>query len=181
MSIEGKIITNIIKVEGGYVNHKSDLGGATNYGITEKVARENGYTGSMEDMPMQVAYDIYKKKYWDINSLSSIAELSEAIAEEVADTGVNMGTGTAGKFLQRSLNALNLKGTIYPDLVVDGAVGPVTVNALKRFLEHRKSQGELVLLHMLNSLQGARYIEISEAREANEDFVFGWFLHRVVV
>jgi hypothetical protein len=36
------------------------------------------------------------------------------------------------------------------------------------------------MLRALNSLQGARYIDIGESRPANEDFMFGWFLHRVV-
>lgn len=179
--MKNKIINNIIDVEGGYVNHSSDKGGATKYGITEKVARENGYTGNMKDLPREVAFDIYAAKYWDVNCLTELAMLNPLIAEEVADTGVNMGVKVAAKFLQRALNTLNLKGELYKDLAVDGAIGDITINALELYLSHRGKHGELVLLRMLNSLQGARYIEITEAREANEDFIFGWFLNRVVV
>lgn len=41
--------------------------------------------------------------------------------------------------------------------------------------------GALVMLTALNALQGERYIYLCEKREENEDFVFGWFLHRVVI
>ena len=181
MSIEREIITGIIKTEGGYTDHASDLGGATNYGITEAVARKHGYDGDMRDLPLELAFSIYKKDYWDVNRLSEIELISPSIAKEVADTGVNMGVKVAAKFLQRALNTLNLKGELYKDLAVDGAIGDITINALVLYLSHRGKQGELVLLRMLNSLQGARYIEITEAREANEDFIFGWFLNRVVV
>ena len=83
------------------------------------------------------------------------------------------------EFTQRSLNALNSQGTHYSDLVVDGVIGNGTLGALKDYLDRRQHEGERVLLKALNCLQGARYIEIAEARERNESFVFGWFSHRV--
>ena len=48
-----------------------------------------------------------------------------------------------------------------------------TIDALRRLLAVRGAAGETVLLRALNSLQGARYIEIAEGRQANEGFVFG--------
>ena len=42
----------LIGHEGGFVDHPSDPGGATRYGITERVARANGYTGSMREFPL---------------------------------------------------------------------------------------------------------------------------------
>ena len=182
MSLKDKIINDIIEVEGGYVNHKSDRGGATKYGITEKVARENGYTGDMKDLPRELAYKIYANKYWDVNKLSQITSISEPIAAEMADTGVNMGVGIAARFLQKSLNCLNLNEEVFPDLKEDGLIGAKTIDALEKYIKHRgEKQGTLVLLRMLNALQGVRFIEITETRKQNEDFIFGWFLHRVVI
>ncbi len=54
-------------------------------------------------------------------------------------------------------------------------------NALAAFLKHRGRDGELVMLSALNAFQGERYVYLCEKREKNEDSVFGWFLHRVVI
>ena len=51
-------INEIIKVEGGVVNDPNDSGGATNFGITEQVAREYGYTNDMRDLPRVAAVRI---------------------------------------------------------------------------------------------------------------------------
>lgn len=177
--LKKKTIDGIIAVEGGYVNDPNDSGGETNYGITIKVARENGYFGNMKDMPREVAVRIYETRYWDINRLSEIEMLSPRIAEELADTGVNMGVGRAGVFLQRSLNVLNQMGTHYPDIATDGKIGPGTIKALKDFLARRGKEGETVLYRMLNCLQGAGYVELAEKRVKDETFIFGWYKNRV--
>ena len=52
-AIVGAIIAGILVVEGGYVNHPSDPGGETNYGITKSTAVRHGYTGSMVDLPKE--------------------------------------------------------------------------------------------------------------------------------
>ncbi len=168
-----------VKLEGGYSNHAADRGGATNYGITEAVARENGYKGSMQDLPLATAKEIYQHRYWKPLHLDTIAELSKPAALKLFDIAVNMGTGTAGKFLQRTLNILNGQQADYPSMAVDGAVGPKTVESFKIFINKRKQQGETVLLKAINSLQGMRYIELAETRVQNQAFVFGWLANRV--
>jgi len=175
-TLKNEIINDIIRVEGGYVNDPSDSGGATNFGITEVVARSYGYTGDMRDLPRETAYDIYVAKYWDAIRADDIVELSEAVAAEVVDTSVNMGPHRAGKFLQRSLNVLNNRGSSYPDLVVDGNIGPASVSALTMYLNARD---ESTLVRMLNCLQGAYYVELAERREKDERFIYGWFNNRV--
>lgn len=45
----------LIKHEGCYVNDARDNGGETNYGITVAVARAQGYTGDMRQMPIEFA------------------------------------------------------------------------------------------------------------------------------
>lgn len=184
--IKTKIINEIIKVEGGYVNDPNDLGGQTNFGITEKVQRENGFEGDMKELPKELAFMIYSKKYWDVNKLDEIQAISPEIQAEVQDTGVNMGTKVQQKFLQRQLNTLNYinsEQTLFPNLVVDGVIGKKSIEALKEYLEYRKNRelSELVLLRILNSLQGARYIEISESRAQNKAFIYGWFQNRVEI
>jgi lysozyme family protein len=176
-----QIIDGIIRTEGGYSNNPADTGGATKYGITEKVARAHGYTGDMKDLPRDLAYNIYLQTYWLEPGLDKVAQLSEAIAEEVCDTGVNCGVNAAKPMLQRALNALNRQGRDFADIATDGQIGPGTLSALATFLAKRGKDGEAVLLRVLNSLQCVRYLEISEKRPANEEFFFGWVLNRVVI
>lgn len=102
------------------------------------------------------------------------------LADELCDTGVNMGPSVASKFFQRWLTALNMRGKLYPDLIPDGAIGPRTITALKGYLSARGKEGEQVLLRALNCSQGARYLELAEGREANEDFLYGWVKERVL-
>jgi len=177
-SIEAAIDA-LLRREGGYVNHPDDRGGETNWGITVAVARANGYTGPMRDMPRSVAVEIYKRRYWLVPGFDRVAQLSPAVAEELFDTGVNMGPAVATQMLQRALNALNRQRTDYPDLKVDGDAGPATLAALQGFLRVRGREGELVLLKALNGLQCERYIDLAERRPANESFVYGWLRERV--
>lgn len=170
-----------LPVEGDFSNGLKDRGGATRYGVTEAVARENGYTGRMEDYPASEASRVAKLRYWDSLRLDSVAGVSLPVALELFDTGYNAGPGTAGKFLQRSLNALNREGNDYADVAVDGVIGGGTVAALLAFVRLRGQAGELVLLRALNGLQCAHYIGIAEKDRTQETFVFGWISSRVEI
>lgn len=181
MNIE-QYLDELIKREGGYVNNPADRGGATKYGITEAVARENGYKGSMKDLPLDVAKSIYRKNYWTAPRFDQVNNFSSAIAEELLDTGVNCGIKFAKPLLQRALNLLNNQGKAgYADLKVDGIYGSNTLDALKIYLAKRGKDGEKVLLRVLNIMQGQRYIEICERNPKQEQFFYGWIANRVVI
>lgn len=173
------VIDDIIRIEGGYANNPNDSGGETKYGVTIAVARNYGYDGPMIDMPREIAVRIYEDLYWNSLRLDEICAMSEPIAAELADTGVNMGIGRAARFLQRSLNAFNQRADLFPDLTVDGYIGGKSIQALTVYLQARATDGEKVMMRALNALQGARYIKLAESREKDEDFVFGWMLNRV--
>lgn len=178
-ALKKQIIDEIIAREGGYSNDPSDSGGETMFGITIDVARANGYNGKMRDMPRSVAFNIYAAEYWDKLNLDQIEARSATIAEELADTAVNLGPGQAAEFLQRSLNALNNGGTLYPDMKVDRSIGPTTLKAFDAFLKNRAPNGATIMLRALNSLQGAFYISLAERRQKDEKFLAGWLLNRV--
>jgi len=176
-----QMIDELIGREGGYSNNPADAGGETMWGITVARARRAGYQGAMRDMPRATAAQIYRRENFEEPGFSLVYALSQAIGEELFDTGVNMGLSVPGPWLQRLLNALNRAGKTYPDISVDGRIGPQTIGALRAYLFDRGAAGEKVLLRGLNSLQGARYLELTEQRQANEVFFYGWLLNRVEI
>lgn len=179
MNIE-KYLDELIKREGGFVNNPADRGGATKYGITEAVARANGFKGNMRDLPIETAKSIYKKQYWTAPRFDQVNLISPVVAEELLDTGVNCGIGFAKPLLQRALNLLNNQGKAgWSDLVVDGVFGSATFVALKIYLAKRGKDGEKVLVRVLNIMQGQRYIEICERNPNQEQFFYGWIAHRI--
>ena len=99
--------------EGGYVDHPADPGGATCWGVTERVARANGYRGHMRDLPVDLAKSIYRRQYWDSVRAD---ELPPALRYAVFDAAVNSGTQQAVKWLQRAIGAKD-----------DGVIGSQTL------------------------------------------------------
>lgn len=174
------LIDGVIDREGGYVDNPSDKGGPTCFGITEAVARANGYSGPMRQLPRSEAVSIYRRLYWLRPRLDEIERRSARVAAELFDTGVNMGPAVAVTFLQRALTALNRNAGDYPDLTPDGRIGPVTLAALDAFLKVRgHAGGETVLLRAIEALQGERYLRLAERRPANEAFLYGWLANRI--
>lgn len=173
------IVNEIIQREGGCSNNSHDLGGCTTYGITEKTARENNYLGPMSTMTVDIAKAIYTQQYIHQPQFDDIHKISPLIAEELIDTGVNMGPVIASKFLQRWLNAFNNNQEYYRDIAEDGHVGPATLIALNAFLKRRGHEGETILCRGLNCSQGAYYLEITNKRVKNETFIYGWLKNRV--
>lgn len=110
-----KALELLLRHEGGFVDHPSDPGGATNHGITERTARQHGYTGNMRDLPLSVAITIYRKQYW---SMIKAEQLPDSLRFHVFDAAVNSGHVQAIKWLQRAAGVKE-----------DGIIGPVTIRA----------------------------------------------------
>ena len=173
------VIDKILAAEKGYVNHPADRGGPTNYGVTQVVARANGYPGEMRKLPVALAREIYLKRYITEPKFDRVAALSEKIGGELIDTGVNMGPARAAEFFQRWLNGFNQQGSRYADLFVDGRIGELTLEAFKQFLEWRGEDGVTAMYRGLNCAQGARYLNLAENTPTQEAFLYGWILNRV--
>jgi lysozyme family protein len=133
----------------------------------------------MAKMPLNIAQQIYYNRYWEKMQLNDICRMSEALAIELFDSGVNMGIAKAVMMLQQVLNAFNNQGEYYPDLFEDGVIGRSTITALHAYYAKRGVKGAGVLLKTMNCLQGAYYIELCRKRQRNETFVFGWIANRV--
>jgi|TARA_R100000501_G_scaffold17911_1_gene34568 lysozyme family protein len=174
-----RLLDELIQREGGFVNHPDDRGGPTKFGITRQTASANGYNGAMRDFPRALALEIYTQRYWEAPRFDRVAEIAPHVAEELFDTGVNMGPAVATAFLQRALNALNRNARDWADISLSRHVDEATLAALRSFIARRGQGGERVLVRALDALQGARYIELAEGRAANESFVYGWLAHRL--
>jgi lysozyme family protein len=173
------LLEGLLDREGGYSNNPADRGGPTNFGITEQVARAYGYQGDMRALPRDTAKAIYRKRYWAAPRFYDVSLRYPALAAELFDTGVNMGPKRAAEFLQRALNVLNRQHTDYPDINVDGDLGDMSLAALDGYRTKRGSDGENVLLHMVDAFQAVRYVEIAEANPSQETFEYGWIRSRV--
>lgn len=114
-----KALKFVLESEGGYVNHPNDPGGETKYGISKRSYPNE----DIFNLTMERAAEIYREDYWD--SVKG-DELPSGIDYLVFDSSVNHGPKNAGTFLQKAANRQGLK------LVVDGAIGPVTVKEVKR-------------------------------------------------
>src|SRR3546814_18026177 len=80
-----------------------------------------------------------------------------------------MGPAVPSLWFQQALNALNNGARLYADIKEDGDIGPATLGAFRAYLKARGAEASEVMMKALNSLQGARYIELSRTRAANED------------
>lgn len=174
-----KIIDGILAAEGGYSFDKNDAGGETNFGITATTAKAAGYFGSMKELPIAVARQIYTNKYWLEPHFDRVATLCPAVAEELMDIGVNMGVQFAKTSLQEALNLLNRQEADYKDIPEDGGIGPGTLAALAAYLLKRGVEGQKVLLKTLLIMRGARYLAICKNNPVQEAFLYGWLNNRV--
>lgn len=175
------IYSEVLKLEGGstFTNDKSDRGGKTRWGITEALARRHGYTGKMEDLPEDFAKKVYREEFWDNNRLEDIARISRSVANEIYDSGVNVGPGRAARWLQGALNMFNFGPGSPPDLEEDGRIGRATLNMLEFYLKKRGAEGLTVLLRALNGYQFEHYKNLAKADPSQRKFTFGWVSHRV--
>ena len=174
-----------LKHEGGYVKDPVDVGGETYKGISRRYhpswegwgiidgykLRQGFPNSAYKDSNLEILVKrFYKMYFWDVNLLDKFT--SQNIANEMFDTGVNMGVSRAATFLQRALNVLNNNGTIYVDLVVDGRLGPATLRAMSSCISYR---GDSYLYKVMNILQGMHYIDFMNKSPIQERFAYGWF------
>jgi len=119
---DAEIIAAIIEREGGYVDHPSDKGGPTKFGITAATLSE--YRGGsmvsaheVEQLSVNEATAIYRERYLLRPGFDKVAD--DRLRALLVDWGVNSGPANAVKGLQRALN-----------VAPDGVLGPLTLLAL---------------------------------------------------
>ncbi len=117
-------LAEVLRHEGGYVDHPSDPGGATNMGITRKtLARWRGISpwaalpkGEVRALTRAEAARIYRADYWD---RCKAGQMPAGLDLALFDFAVNSGPDRAIKTLQRLIG-----------VAADGLVGPMTLGAV---------------------------------------------------
>lgn len=104
----------LISHEGGYVNHPTDPGGETNYGISKRAYPSL----DIKALTLADAKAIYKRDYWD---RAQCDQLPSQLSYLVFDAAVNSGIGQSIRFLQRAVGVAD-----------DGVMGAITLSAIKR-------------------------------------------------
>lgn len=162
-----EMIADIVRREGGFVDHPNDRGGPTKYGITQKtLSNYVGYavtTEEVKNLQLEVAEEIYKRLYYygpGINTLVS------EIQPFLFDSAVNHGPRTAIKFAQRVCNQAGYR----PALSVDGAVGP---NTRKGAIWAHAELGALFLTALLEERRNFYHLIVA-ARPSQKVFLNGW-------
>ena len=180
-----KALKHMLEFEGGYANDPTDSGGETFRGISRRNwpkwpgwplidrAKAEGcrtarainarFAGDAE-MGALVA-DFYRVNFW--RPFERLG-LPGRITEKLFDTAVNMGPGRAAKILQTAINNL---GAVVA-LVVDGAIGPRTLDALGLILDTRS--GEDRVLATYSEAQAQHYRDIARAKPSQEKYLNGW-------
>jgi len=169
------IVGAVFTVEGGFSDHPDDPGGKTNHGVTEAVARDNGYHGDMQVLPKSLAQQIYIQDYVTGPGFDRVIALSPALGEKLVDAGVNAGPGQAARWLQEALNQLSRGGADYPRIAVDGRVGAGTLAAYQA-LERKRGREKAceLTVKLIDVQQGAHYMRLNKPA-----FIVGWADHRL--
>src|SRR5215467_7969402 len=112
-------IDKTLAFEGGFVDDPDDPGGRTNFGISQRA-----YPGvDIASITQEQAVGFYYRDYWLAPHIDSLPDF---IAGKVFDMGVNMGSSTAIRLWQDTVNKQNPSAT---PLTLDGKIGPLTVAA----------------------------------------------------
>ena len=105
--------TRLLGHEGGYVNHPSDPGGETNWGVSKR----SYPMVNIKELTRDHARMIYLTDYWGPAGCDAVPD---GIKADLFDMAVHAGVRTAARCLQRAVGA-----------VPDGVIGPRTLQAVQ--------------------------------------------------
>lgn len=154
------ILKDVLKVEGGYVNHPADRGGATNFGITQSVYDQfrlanNQPARDVKEIGETEVETIYRTQYWIPSGAAQIVRDDPWLAHLVFDFAVNSGVRTAVLTIQRLVG-----------VKVDGIYGRVTHRAV---LGHINNIRHRLLAHRYQF-----YADIVRRNPSQSVFILGW-------
>jgi lysozyme family protein len=169
--------------EGGLVlsDVKTDRGGQTFGGIARRrwpnwegwPLIDDGDRGSLALADMHKTF--FRVEFWERPGIARIPH--QGIANRVYDAGVNCGTAAASLWLQRALNVTNLRGNLWPDVKVDGDIGPQTCDAVR--IAAGIPARRWLLMECFSTQQEWHYFNIAMSDPTQEANLLGWYRHRI--
>lgn len=184
----------VIGHEGLYSKHPDDPGGETLWGISrvhhprlhlwiylDSFRSDPKFPQCLGDNPtvMSLVKDFYRDIYWDV-MLGDLVS-SQMIANEMFDTAINLSAGVqrAVSWCQRACNVLNRNQRLWPDIVEDGVMGQITIDAIAALVKFRRVEGERCACKIMDTLQGMHYLTVLAQHPVREEFALGWFSKRI--
>ena len=157
-TLNNDIVKFIKKWEGGFANHPSDPGGATNMGVTLSTFRSfygrNKTVTDLKNMTTEQWMHIFKVGFWDRWQADKIE--CQSIANLLVDW----------------IWASGVYGIKYPQQVlgvtVDGKVGPKTLAAINKYPNQKE------LFQKLWNRRKKHFEDIVKNRPASRVFLRGW-------
>ena len=136
-----KCLAQVLKYEGGYVDHPKDPGGPTNKGVTQAVyddwrKSQNLSTQTVRNITDSEVAAIYKNLYWDRISGDL---LPSGVDFAVFDYAVNSGVSKAAKTLQSVVGVTQ-----------DGVIGPATILATQIYVANAVTNKRLAFMQSLS-------------------------------
>ncbi|MCK9568901.1 hypothetical protein M0R72_08170 [Candidatus Pacearchaeota archaeon] len=170
----------------GWSNRSADRGGETYRGISrpnnpewlgwpiiDKAKESPGFPRQLAMDPVLDSMVVaFYRALWGRLRCQSLP--TQELADIVFDTAIICGETTAAIYLQRALNVLNREEKSWPDLEVDGKLGPVTIAAANKAIARANSVVAAIIF-----IRGYRHIELAEKDPEQEDNENGWILRLI--
>jgi len=159
-----KALAFMLPHEGGECDVAGDMGGHTNWGITQvSLDKFNAshpdlrFPANVHDLTLDNATTFYRiGGYWKFDGVHS-----DAVGAKIFDLGVNFGVGTVVKMVQSILNTLGAS------LMIDGGWGPRTETSVNAVDPDK-------MVSLLCIAAAARYRAIVTANPTQAKFLKGW-------
>lgn len=156
-----KALPRILVYEGGFSDHPRDPGGATNFGVTQRVydgyrIRQGLPIRGVKNITRAEVNIIYRVQYW--NAIKG-DDLPAGVDLVVFDGAVNSGSAQSAKWLQRVLREDGLYSG-----PIDGDISGATLAAVKQHPDH-----DLLIADIL-----ARRLGMLQSLKTWPDFGRGW-------
>lgn len=190
-------LKEILRYEGTYSKHSSDIGGETYKGISRfyhsdwdgweiidlvkekidgiKILKSGDITAALgsayQNKLEQLVALFYKEEFWDRIKGDELSEIDEDLACEVFDMAVNMGVRSAVKNLQKAVNLTYQNFIDAIEIAEDGILGKVTLSKVKELKEHELM---VEMIEYFRKLRALKYAKIVKNNPNQAVFIEGW-------